>query len=163
GMGVVYKARQKGLNRLVALKMILAGSQAGPEQVARFRAEAEAVARLRHANIVQIHEIGETGGHPFFSLEYVEGGTLARQLNATPHPPRRAAEVVRVLAGAVQAAHGCGVIHRDLKPANVLVTADGHLKITDFGLAKQLDTESGQTQSGSILGTPSYMAPEQAS
>jgi serine/threonine-protein kinase len=162
GMGVVYKARQQGLNRLVALKMILAAGHAGPGQMTRFRAEAEAVARLRHPNIVQIYEIGEASGHAFFSLEYVEGGTLAGHLAGTPQPPRRAAELTRVLADAVQAAHQDNVVHRDLKPANVLLTAGGQLKITDFGLAKQLDTDSGQTQSGSILGTPSYMAPEQA-
>jgi serine/threonine protein kinase len=162
GMGVVYKARQVGLNRLVALKTILAGSRAAAGDRARFRIEAEAVARLHHPNIVQIHEIGEVDGHPFFCLEYVEGGTLAAQVSGRPQPPRHAAELVRTLADAVQAAHQGNVIHRDLKPANVLVTADGQLKITDFGLAKQLDTDSGHTQSGSILGTPSYMAPEQA-
>jgi WD40 repeat protein len=162
GMGVVYQARQTGLKRLVALKMILAGGHAGEQEVARFRAEAEAVARLQHPNIVQIHEVGEAEGRPFFSLEYVEGGNLADRLKGTPLPPRQAAELVQTLARAVQAAHQAGIIHRDLKPANVLLTRDGQPKITDFGLAKQLDTGQRHTQSGAIVGTPSYMAPEQA-
>jgi tRNA A-37 threonylcarbamoyl transferase component Bud32 len=163
GMGVVYQARQQGLNRLVALKMILAESQARPEHIARFRAEAEAVARLNHPHIVQIHEIGETNGRPFISLEYLEGGTLARQLDGAPQPSPRAAELVCILAGAVHAAHACNVVHRDLKPSNVLLTADGQPKIADFGLAKHLDQEPVHTQTGAIVGTPCYMAPEQAS
>jgi WD40 repeat protein len=161
-MGVVYQARHLGLNRLVALKMILAGSHAGPEALARFRSEAEAVARLQHPNIVQIHDIGEHGGLPYFSLEYVDGGSLAQRLDGTPLPTRKAADLVMTLAHAMHAAHQQGIIHRDLKPANVLLTADGTPKITDFGLAKQVGTEKGQTRSGAIVGTPSYMAPEQA-
>jgi len=162
GMGVVYKARQAGLNRIVALKMILGGAYAGPEQLARFMREAESVARLKHPNIIQIYEVGEHDGQPFFSLEYAEGGSLARRLAGRPQPPLQAAQTLAILARAVHAAHQCGIIHRDLKPANVLLTADDVPKVTDFGLAKQLGEESGQTRSGVIMGTPSYMAPEQA-
>jgi WD40 repeat protein/tetratricopeptide (TPR) repeat protein len=162
GMGVVYRARQTRLNRLVALKMILSGAHAGDDDRRRFLAEAEAVARLQHPNIVQIHEIGEADGNPFFSLEFCPGGSLAAKLAGTPLPPQEAARLVGVLARAVQAAHEAGVVHRDLKPANVLLLADGTPKITDFGLAKKLDGAAGQTASGAVLGTPSYMAPEQA-
>jgi tetratricopeptide (TPR) repeat protein len=162
GMGVVYKARQVGLERLVALKMILHAGHAGAEERQRFRTEAEAVARLTHPHIVQIHEVGEHQGLPYFSLEFCAGGSLDQKLNGTPQAPREAAQLVEVLAGAVDAAHRQGIVHRDLKPANVLLTQDGQPKITDFGLAKKTDTGVGQTQSGAILGTPSYMAPEQA-
>jgi WD40 repeat protein/tRNA A-37 threonylcarbamoyl transferase component Bud32 len=162
GMGVVYKARQTKLNRLVAVKMILSGAHAGSEERQRFLTEAEAVARLQHPNIVQIHEIGEAGGYAFFSLEFCPGGPLAAKLNGTPLPAQEAARLVEALARAVQAAHEAGVVHRDLKPANVLLLADGTPKITDFGLAKKLEGGAGQTASGAILGTPSYMAPEQA-
>ena len=162
GMGVVYKARHLALKRTVALKMVLDGAHAGAAALARFRAEAEAVAKLQHPNIVQVHEVGECGGRPFFSLEYVEGGSLDRKLAGTPLPPREAAKLVEVLARAMHAVHQQGIVHRDLKPLNVLVTADGTPKITDFGLAKNLQNESGQTASGAIMGTPSYMAPEQA-
>ncbi len=162
GMGVVYQARQTSLKRLVALKMILAGPHAGAGELARFRTEAEAVARLQHPNIVQIHEIGSHEGHPYFSLEFCPGGSLADRLDGTPLPAQQAAQMVETLARAIQAAHQAGVVHRDLKPANVLLTADGTLKVTDFGLAKKLDEAVGQTASGAIMGTPSYMAPEQA-
>jgi WD40 repeat protein/tRNA A-37 threonylcarbamoyl transferase component Bud32 len=162
GMGVVYKARQAKLNRLVALKMILAGGHAGDDERRRFLTEAEAVARLQHPGIVQIHEIGEAGGHPYFSLEFCPGGSLADKLNGTPLPPKEAARVVEALARAIQAAHDAGIVHRDLKPANVLLATDGTPKITDFGLAKKLDAAAGQTATGAIMGTPSYMAPEQA-
>ena len=161
GMGVVYKARQLGLNRLVAIKVLRAGTYAEAREVARFRAEAEASARLRHPHIVQIHEIGEQAGLPWFVLEYAEGGTLGQQIAATPQPPRQSALLTETLARAVHYAHEHGIIHRDLKPANVLLTADGQPKVGDFGLAKRLD-EAGQTQSGAVVGTPSYMAPEQA-
>jgi tetratricopeptide (TPR) repeat protein len=185
-MGVVYQARQKGLNRLVALKMILT-EQAGEEERARFRLEAEAAAALRHPNIVQIYEVGETEGRPFFSLEYIAGGSLAKKLAATPLPGDQAARLVEILARAMHVAHQGGIIHRDLKPGNILLQAksetpsllaeeeakaagsslafrisDFEPKITDFGLAKRLDLEVGRTQTGAILGTPSYMAPEQA-
>jgi tetratricopeptide (TPR) repeat protein len=168
GMGVVYRARQTSLDRLVALKMVLAGVHAGPDERARFRREAEAVARLQHPNIVQIHEVGEHDGTPFFSLEYVPGGSLDRKINGTPLPSRQAAQLAETLAQGVAAAHEQSIIHRDLKPANVLLTADGQPKITDFGLAKRLEGEPGalatgaHTQTGAIIGTPSYMAPEQA-
>jgi WD40 repeat protein len=162
GMGVVYKARQLGLNRSVALKMIAAGRLAGPDQLARFRAEAEAVARLQHPHIVQIYEIGAYEGVPYFSLEFVDGGSLDRKLAGSPQPAQQAAEWLESLARAAHYAHEQGIVHRDLKPANVLLTAEGQLKITDFGLAKQLDSDNGRTASGAIMGTPSYMAPEQA-
>ncbi len=174
GMGVVYGARQIQLKRLVALKMIRAGVPAGAQELARFRKEAEAVARLHHPNIVQIYEIGEwhpPGGSPvpYFSLEFVEGGSLQTRLGGRPQPARVAAQMVETLARAMHTAHHLGIIHRDLKPANVLLVGgfDTPLgqcipKISDFGLAKRLDDESGQTRSGTILGTPSYMAPEQA-
>jgi hypothetical protein len=161
GMGVVYKARQVGLNRVVALKMVLAGPHADAARLARFRTEGEAVARLRHPNIVTIHEVGEHHGCPFFSLEFCPGGSLDRKLAGTPLGPHEAAALVETLARAMQAAHSAHVIHRDLKPANVLLDSDGTPKITDFGLARKLD-EVGQTQTGALMGTPAYMAPEQA-
>jgi WD40 repeat protein/serine/threonine protein kinase len=193
GMGVVYKARQVKLNRVVALKMILGGAHAGEADLARFRTEAEAIARLQHPHIVQIHEIGEHDGLPFFSLEYCPGGSLEKKLAGTPLPPRDAAALVEHVARAMHAAHQKGVIHRDLKPANVLLAlafgggegtiplpgpeTDAHgggaalsprpkaganwvPKITDFGLAKL--ERVGQTATGALMGTPSYMAPEQA-
>jgi tetratricopeptide (TPR) repeat protein/tRNA A-37 threonylcarbamoyl transferase component Bud32 len=163
GMGVVYKARQRGLNRIVALKMILAGEFASSEELARFRREAEAAAALQHPNIVQIYEVGVHEDRPFFSLEYVDGGNLGQRLAKAPLPARQAAQLVETLARAVHYAHERGIIHRDIKPANVLLTSDGTPKITDFGLAKQLMDPAGeQTKSGAVLGTPSYMAPEQA-
>src|SRR5439155_7241778 len=128
GMGVVYKARQVGLNRLVALKMILQGAHAGAEQLSRFRREAEAVARLQHPHIVQIYEIGEQDGRPFFSMELVAGGSLADHLDGTPLNPRAAAALVETLTGAVHAAHEQGIIHRDLKPANVLLSAGSNVQ-----------------------------------
>jgi WD40 repeat protein len=163
GMGVVYKARQVGLNRTVALKMILPGALAGPQALDRFRREAEAVARLQHPHIVAVHEIGTHDGQPFFSLEFVAGGSLSQKLAGTPQPAGEAARLVETLARAVHAAHEKGVVHRDLKPANVLLAEDGTPKVTDFGLAKQLDDDSGRTREGDVMGTPSYMAPEQAS
>src|SRR5262249_53221761 len=162
GMGVVYKARHLALKRTVALKMILAGGIAGQRELARFRIEAEAVARLQHPNIVQVFEVGEAGGHPFCALELVEGGSLKERLAGTPQPPRRAGQLAEVLARAMHAAHQKGVVHRDLKPANVLLTEEGVPKGTDFRLAKRLDEDSGQTRTGAVMGTPSYMAPEQA-
>jgi tetratricopeptide (TPR) repeat protein len=162
GMGVVYKARHIALDRLVALKMVLSGEFAGEQERARFRTEALAVARLQHPNVVQVFEVGEHQGHPYLALQYVEGGSLADRLRSGPQPPREAAELVERLARAVQAAHDKGVIHRDLKPANVLLAADGTPRIADFGLAKRLDAQSTATQTGAIVGTPAYMAPEQA-
>jgi eukaryotic-like serine/threonine-protein kinase len=162
GMGVVYKARQLRPRRTVALKMVLAGAHADAHELARFRAEAEAVARLQHPNVVQVHEVGDYQGLPYFSLEYCSGGSLAAKLGGTPLPPAEAARLVGAVARAVQAAHQQQIIHRDLKPANVLLAADGTPKVTDFGLAKKLDEASGPTQTGAVLGTPSYMTPEQA-
>jgi WD40 repeat protein len=161
GMGVVYRARHEGLNRLVALKMIRPGGDL--EERARFKLEAEAVARLQHPNIVQIFEVGEADGRPYCALEFADGGSLAQKLAARPLPPREAARLVEALAGAMQLAHSRNIVHRDLKPANVLLTADGVPKITDFGLARHLDSDRGLTQTGAVVGTPSYMAPEQAS
>jgi WD40 repeat protein len=162
GMGVVYRARQTSLRRMVALKMILAGPHASHEELARFRAEAESVARLQHPNIVQIYEVGEYHGHAYFSLEFIDGGTVASRLANAPLSARQAAELLETLARAIHYAHLRGIVHRDLKPSNVLLTLDGTPKIADFGLAKQVGDNSGQTLSGSILGTPGYMAPEQA-
>lgn len=162
GMGVVYKARHIRLNRVVALKMILAGAHASPDDLARFQNEAEAVASLQHPGIVQIYEIGEHEGLPFFALEYVEGGCLSLRIAGEPQPPREAAQLTEAMARAIHVAHRAGVVHRDLKPANVLLTDDGRPKITDFGLAKRTDADVTQTRPGAILGTPSYMAPEQA-
>jgi serine/threonine protein kinase len=162
GMGVVYQARQTALDRNVALKMILAGAHAGTEERRRFQAEAEAAARLQHANIVQVYEVGEAGGLHYFSLEFCPGGSLADRLRGEPLPSRDAARLTETLARAVQAAHAAGIVHRDLKPANVLLGADGTPKISDFGLAKRMDGQPGQTASGALVGTPSYMAPEQA-
>jgi Tfp pilus assembly protein PilF len=164
GMGVVYQARQVGLNRLVAVKTILVGSGGSG---ARFQAEAEAVARLQHPNIVQIHEVSRAAGRPFIVLEYLDGGTLADRIDGSPLPPRQAAQTVAVLAGALAAVHERGILHRDLKPSNVLLTADGTPKITDFGLAKLVEGPGPAqaemlTKTGAIIGTPSYMAPEQA-
>jgi WD40 repeat protein/serine/threonine protein kinase len=160
GMGVVYKAQQSALGRIVALKMILL---AGKDACERFRIEAEAVARLQHPNIVQVFEVEENNGLPYMSLEFCTGGSLADKLDGTPWEPKAAAQLVETLARAMEAAHQAKVIHRDLKPANVLLTAAGEPKVTDFGLAKKLDVPHGQTQTGAVMGTPSYMAPEQAS
>ncbi len=162
GMGVVYKARQVRLNRVVALKMILAGAHAGAEASLRFLAEAESVARLHHPNIVQIFAFGDCGGRPYFEMEYVGGGSLAERLDGAPRPAREAARLVETLALAIHEAHRLGIVHRDLKPANVLLAADGAPKIADFGLAKWVDVETGLTRTRLILGSPSYMAPEQA-
>jgi hypothetical protein len=162
GMGLVFKARQQALKRSVALKIIVSGAHAGAEERARFRTEAEAVARLHHPGIVQIYEVGEQAGSPYLALELVNGGSLAQQLDGTPMRPRQAAQLLLDLARAVQHAHEQGIVHRDLKPANVLLTETGVAKIADFGLAKLLDVEQGQTPTGAVLGSPSYMAPEQA-
>jgi tetratricopeptide (TPR) repeat protein len=161
GMGIVYKARQLSLGRVVALKMVRYAEHAAEEERRRFRAEAEAIARLKHANVVQVHEVGESGGVPFFAMEFCECGSLDAQLDGTPWQPTRAAALVQTLAVAMHAAHAAGVVHRDLKPANVLLAADSTPKVADFGLAKRLDVP-GPTRTGAIMGTPSYMAPEQA-
>jgi WD40 repeat protein len=168
-MGVVYQARDRRLKRVVALKMVLAGAHASPRDRERFRIEAEAVARLQHPNIVQIYEIGEQDGRPYCALEYLDGGTLGARIKEAPLPAAEAARVLELLARAMHAAHAKGIVHRDLKPGNVLIAGNPMLppsqgvpKIVDFGLAKLLDEDAGQTRTGSVMGTPSYMAPEQA-
>jgi eukaryotic-like serine/threonine-protein kinase len=162
GMGVVYRARQVSLNRPVALKMILAGNLAGSDDVKRFHIEAEAAANLDHPGIVPIYEIGEHDGQHFFSMGFVEGTGLAAKVSDGPLPPREAAELTKQVAEAMHYAHDKGVIHRDLKPGNVLLDSQGRPKVTDFGLAKKLQGDSGLTQTGQVMGTPSYMPPEQA-
>jgi WD40 repeat protein len=160
GMSVVYLARQARPGRLVALKMILGGAHAGPEHQARFLAEAEAIGRLSHANVVQVYEAGTHEGLPFLALEYLPGGSLAGRLAGRPQRPGQAAALVAVVARAVAHAHERGILHRDLKPANVLLAEDGTPKVADFGLARL--GEGGLTATAALLGTPSYMAPEQA-
>jgi WD40 repeat protein/Tfp pilus assembly protein PilF len=160
GMGIVYKARQSGLNRVVAVKTLPEGASA--EVRARFRVEAEAVARLQHPNIVAVHEVGGDSRKPFLVMEFIDGGNLTARLAGTPLPPGEAARLVEQLARAVGYAHGRQVLHRDLKPANVLLTGDGIPKIADFGLARLLSGGEDLTRTGVILGTPSYMSPEQA-
>jgi WD40 repeat protein/serine/threonine protein kinase len=190
GMGVVYLARDQRLGRRVALKMLLAGALAGDKERARFRAEAEAAARLQHANIVQVYEVGEQDGRPYLALEYVDSGSLKEQFRGTPQPARAAAELVEVLARAIHHAHQHGIVHRDLKPSNILLQrqpkpeirrpkgspqplsrvdddfgfrlSDFVPKITDFGLAKRLNGGAVLTGSRTLVGTPTYMAPEQA-
>jgi eukaryotic-like serine/threonine-protein kinase len=161
GMGVVYLARHRALDRIVALKVLHEGRQSEPEHRARFDREAAAVAKCQHPNLVQIHETGEYDGQSYLVLEYVEGGTLARSLAGVPQPPRAAAALAETLARAIDHVHSRGIVHRDLKPANVLITADGQPKITDFGLAK-IDAGTTRTEVGTIMGTLAYMAPEQA-
>jgi eukaryotic-like serine/threonine-protein kinase len=162
GMGVVYEARHVRLNRPCALKMILAGAHASPEDVARFLTEAEAIARLQHPYIIQIRQIGDALGLPFLELEYVSGGSLDQKLDGTPWPTTPAARLAEQVALGIAEAHRQGIVHRDLKPSNILLAADGTPKVGDFGLAKMLGSESGLTRTESVMGSPSYMAPEQA-
>ncbi len=163
GMGVVFKARQTSLNRTVAVKMILAGQLASPAEVERFYAEAQAAATPDHPHIVPIFEVGEQDGQHYFSMGYLDGESLANRLSTGPLPPRDAARIIHEVALAVHYAHGKGVIHRDLKPANILFDTDGRPRVTDFGLAKRQTDASGITATGQLLGTPSFMPPEQIS
>ncbi len=162
GMGVVFQARQVTLNRPVALKMILAGQLADETDIRRFYTEAEAAANLDHPGIVPIHEVGQHDGQHYFSMGFVEGQSLSQRISSGPLPAREAAELMRRVAEAIQYAHERGVIHRDLKPANILLDKSGNPRVTDFGLAKKVQGDSGLTGSGQIMGTPSYMPPEQA-
>jgi WD40 repeat protein/serine/threonine protein kinase len=161
GMGVVWKARQRSLNRIVALKFILAGSFASREFIERFRAEATAAARLKHPNIVAVHEVGEHEGHHYFSMDFIEGRSLAQLVRAEPPSPRQAAHHLRLIAEAIHHAHQRGIVHRDLKPSNILVDAAGEPHITDFGLARELNSEDYLTLTGHAFGSPSFAAPEQ--
>jgi serine/threonine protein kinase len=163
GMGIVYRARQRNLNRIVALKMILSGAIAAPEDVKRFYTEAEAAASLEHSNIVPIYEIGEHEGQHFFSMALVDGKSLAEPLKNGPLGAKEAAEIMSKVSDAIDYAHSKGIIHRDIKPANILIDAKGEPKITDFGLARIDEGDSILTRTGLILGTPSFMPPEQAS
>jgi len=162
GMGIVYLAKQRDLERLVAVKMIRSGMLAGSDEVKRFYTEAKAAARLRHPNIVQVHQFGRRAGHHFFSMQYIEGKDLQRVLKKGPLPPRRAVEIVRDVARAIEHAHSRGVLHRDLKPGNVMIDLHDQIHVTDFGLAKHVDADSSLTGTGEAVGTPHYMAPEQA-
>jgi serine/threonine-protein kinase len=162
GMGVVYRAFQNSLGRTVAIKMLLRRDLATPGDLARFRSEAEAAAQLDHPGIVSIFEVGEYEGHPFYSMQFVEGTTLAKRLLQGPLPAREAAALLAKVADAVQAAHDRGVLHRDLKPSNILIDAAGQPHVSDFGLAKRIEADQSVTHTGAILGTPCYMSPEQA-
>ncbi|MEI8018537.1 MAG: serine/threonine-protein kinase, partial [Schlesneria sp.] len=174
GMGVVYEARQERLNRLVAIKVLLGGQYATVTSQARFKAEVDSIGRMQHPNLIQVFDVGEYDGRVYYSMEYLAGGSLEDRIGNIPLPPRKAAELLKILANAIEAVHEQGVIHRDLKPANILLTTDaatnerwgvngfGIPKISDFGLAKRTDAPSGPTLTEHILGTPTYMAPEQA-
>lgn len=162
GMGVVYRARQISLNRQVAVKMMLPGKLGRAADLARFRAEAEAAARLHHPGIVPVYEVGQLEGRPYFSMKYVRGETLAQRLAEGPLPPRAAAELLAAVSRAIHYAHSQGVLHRDLKPSNILIDEEGQPHVSDFGLAKQLADPNSLTRTGAVLGTPAYMAPEQA-
>ena len=161
-MGVVYKARQISLNRLVALKMIRAGALAGEAELRRFQNEAESVARLDHPHIVPIYEVGEHDGKRYFSMKLIGGPCLSRVLSSYTANPKSAAKLMVTIAEAVHHAHQRGILHRDLKPSNILLDEQGQPHVSDFGLAKQVEDDGSLTESGAVLGTPAYMAPEQA-
>jgi hypothetical protein len=163
GMGVVYKAREPGLNRLVAIKMVLPGALPTEADLQRFAMEASAAAKLQHPNIVAVHRVGQFDDRPFFTMDLIEGPSLTQRLAQGPLPGRSAARYVAAIARAIHHAHQQGILHRDLKPANVLLDAADQPHVTDFGLAKHFTADGGQTRTGAILGTPSYMSPEQAS
>ncbi len=162
GMGIVYRAVQQSLQRVVAVKMLLRRDLASQADLSRFRSEAEAAAQLDHPGIVSIFEVGEHQGHPFYSMRYIEGTTLSKRLQVGPIPPREGAQILLRVAEAVQAAHARGVLHRDLKPSNILIDLAGKPHVSDFGLAKRLEGNQTMTHTGAILGTPCYMSPEQA-
>ncbi len=162
GQGVVFRARQKSLNRIVALKVIGLGNWATEAHLKRFRLEAEAAARLEHPGIVPIHEVGERDGSCYFSMKFVEGGQLDTVVRREAMPPRRAAELIAKVARTVHYAHEHGILHRDIKPGNILLDRKGEPHLTDFGLARLVESESTVTRTMEVLGTPSYMAPEQA-
>ena len=162
GMGVVYLARQRSLNRRVALKVLRPGEQTYGPLMQRFLDEAQHLARLRHPNIVTIHEVGDADGEPYFTMDFIDGETLSAVIARGPLTPTRAAEVLKQIAAAIQHAHRQGIVHRDLKPGNVLIDHSGQVFVTDFGLARNLSQDSGMTRSGELLGTPQYMSPEQA-
>src|SRR5262245_25278454 len=159
GMGVVYRAHEVALGRVVALKMMLAHDE---KEGQRFQAEARAAARLSHPNIVKVHRVGSHDGRPFYAMDFIDGPSLAQKVAGGPLDGRAAATYVAAVAGAIHHAHTHGIVHRDLKPANILLDAAGLPHVTDFGLAKQLTGDNGQTRTGAVLGTPGYMAPEQA-
>jgi hypothetical protein len=162
GMGIVFRATQRDLRRTVAIKLVRDGTMAGADDLARFRVEAEATATLQHPQIVRVYEVGEVAGHPFFSMEYIDGPSLAQRLAEGPVPGKEAARLVALVARAIQHAHDHGLLHRDMKPSNILLDGAGQPHVTDFGLVKRLQAGAGITRTGSVLGTPSYMAPEQA-
>src|SRR5262245_23736327 len=159
GMGVVYKGRQVSLNRMVAVKMILAGQLASAADVQRFRAEAESAARLQHPSIVAIHEIGHHDGQCYFSMDYVAGQNLAEFVGQKPLPPNQAAKYLKTVAEAIHYAHQQRILHRDLKPSNILIDRSDQPRVTDFGLAKQMKGDSELTLSGQVLGSPNFMPP----
>ncbi len=161
GMGVVYKARQVSLNRIVALKMILSGQLATEDDIRRFQIEAEAAANLHHPNIIPIYEVGEQDEQHYFSMEYVDGVSLAQVVGDGPLPPKRAARYVQQIAEAIECGHQCGVTHRDIKPSNVLIDSADQARVTDFGLAKRVEEDGDLTATGEAVGTPPYMSPEQ--
>ncbi|HLH56492.1 MAG TPA: serine/threonine-protein kinase, partial [Verrucomicrobiae bacterium] len=163
GMGVVYRARHLKLERIVALKMILAGQFATKQNIQRFRGEVTAAALLQHPNIVAIHDVGIHDGQHYFSMDYVEGQNLSQLVGARPLPPAKAARYVKLIAEAIHYAHQQGILHRDLKPSNVLVDTSDQPRVTDFGLAKRLEGDSSVTMTGQMLGSPNFMPPEQAS